>query len=68
MAQVPAHRTFGQHFQAPSETLFRGWPAPSGQDPGQNPVWDFEVREDDKKVVVRAEGPGPPVQEGPTPV
>jgi HSP20 family protein len=40
------------------DRFFDGWPAPFEEDFGSRRLWDFDVREDDKEVVVRAEVPG----------
>src|SRR5262245_14596304 len=38
--------------------LWGGWLAPAQQDFATMRVWDFDVREDEKEIVVRAELPG----------
>jgi HSP20 family protein len=74
MAQLPAtQRSQGGHMAArrehPLERLQRdfdnlfsrlmgGWFAPSEQESGALRLWDFDVTENDKEVVVRAELPG----------
>ena len=74
MAQVPAtQRPQGGRLAArrehPLERLHRdfdtlfdrmmgGWLAPAEQDFGSVRMWDFDVQENDKEIVVRAEVPG----------
>ena len=74
MAQLPASQrnqggrlsTRREHplerLQRDFDTLFSrlwgGWPAPVAQDLETLRVWDFDVSENDKEVVVRAELPG----------
>ena len=40
------------------DRAFGGWMMPFDQDLGEMRVWDFDVREDDKEIMVRAEIPG----------
>jgi HSP20 family protein len=40
------------------DRAFGGWMMPLNQDMADMRVWDFDVREDDKEIVVRAEMPG----------
>src|SRR2546430_16966559 len=73
-AQVPATRTNqgGQQLargeSPPMQTrrglnallsrLWGGWLAPFGQDFESVRLWDFDVKENDQEIVVRAEVPG----------
>jgi HSP20 family protein len=49
---------FRQQFDSLFDNFFRGWPAPFGEGAESQRFWDFDVQEDDKEVVVRAEMPG----------
>jgi HSP20 family protein len=73
MAQVPARRNNGGHlaprqehplqrlrgdFGALFDRLWRGWLAPFEQEFEPIRLWDFDVKETDQEILVRAEMPG----------
>ncbi len=51
-------RRLQQDFDTLISRLVGGWLALFDEDLGAMPVWDFDVTENDKEIVVRAELPG----------
>ena len=56
--QQPPLDLLRREFDRIFDRAFGGWMTPFEQDFGEMRVWDFDVREDDKEVTVRAELPG----------
>jgi HSP20 family protein len=56
-SQHPVDQFRGQ-FDRLFDRFFGGWPMPFEQEMGEMRMWDFNVKEDDKEITVRAEVPG----------